>query len=759
MLGRISTVLQNAVDALAPPVCPLHDFIFHWKMVMKFYINGNALGKTAIESTNIPERMEQLLKILLEEDSAELNTTGPCLEYLLQHRILDLLVTLAETDCPPGMKQHTFTFVRKLITQIQQPILPHVGIYQPLQRLISLCSGMRASPTESYEIAFLCSLCAVISKQPQLTTIFNNQDVNAGSDGKEENIKSEVLDQAIVSSCGNSQSYSESSHNIPNELKSNFQVDEQSGATTSHSQQNEHLRQVEQEEKLETEMSTITAQLEGLALADSGKKPFIPKRVSLLDALLTFLHSADSRVTVKACEGLMVITSLPSDVFARWVIQHSDLCMVLATRLQTLYGAIPLDVDPNDLDEMQVNWGLDSPLWSDETIFPGCRQVASFLAWLDYCDQLVRESYPIIGLALAVRIRTEFLEAVLGPALLHSKQNLVVTTAFITKCLKQTTAPALLTEFIKWLIGDQREPELPGVTTCQIRHQLLENCFHEQNEISLETLRLFEVILEKPCEYTVSCLISTYLNSRSYYNSTLSDTVIESWSDEEDEREKPRDSLLLDFSPGSSPVSRTLAPSNIHKIINSFLFLLPPQFHSTTDPDECGYEQYIQDADKQYQMWIMRSRHYSWPTEATFPDTSSSDSRPEADHGKQFYEGPFLRMILSRLLHLPYQPYEISLQVTSIVSRLALLPHPYIHEFILNPLLPVLPDVNTVFTTLEAVAGEIITQIPKIPNSRQLLHVTRQRLLGDGPIAPKKMASLMEEGSAFPRVEAVIDME
>jgi hypothetical protein len=93
----------------------------------------------------------------------------------------------------------------------------------------------------------------------------------------------------------------------------------------------------------------------------------------------------------------------------------------------------------------------------------------------------------------------------------------------------------------------------------------------------------------------------------------------------------------------------------------SFLFLLPQHMHSTVDPDESGYEQYVQDTDRQYQACTARCACYGWPSEVTFPepaeydDSGSSDSRPEADHGHHFYEGPFLRMIFTRLARLPYQ--------------------------------------------------------------------------------------------------------
>lgn len=51
------------------------------------------------------------------------------------------------------------------------------------------------------------------------------------------------------------------------------------------------------------------------------------------------------------------MASLPSDVFAHSVACRSDLCTILVNRLNTLFTAIPPDIDPNDLDDMQVNWG------------------------------------------------------------------------------------------------------------------------------------------------------------------------------------------------------------------------------------------------------------------------------------------------------------------------------------------------------------------------------------------------------------------
>lgn len=56
-------------------------------------------SKAPIETTNIPSHLEQMLILLKEEDDAEdAGGTGACLEYLLQHKLLDTLQTLARAD-------------------------------------------------------------------------------------------------------------------------------------------------------------------------------------------------------------------------------------------------------------------------------------------------------------------------------------------------------------------------------------------------------------------------------------------------------------------------------------------------------------------------------------------------------------------------------------------------------------------------------------------------------------------------------------
>lgn len=115
--------------------------------------------------TNIPSHLEQMLDILIQEEGErESGETGPCMEYLLHHKILETLYTLGKADvsavvsakrlclclccagrkvrvdrvlsrpqCPPGMKQQVLNFYTKLLGRIRQPLLPHINVHRPVQ--------------------------------------------------------------------------------------------------------------------------------------------------------------------------------------------------------------------------------------------------------------------------------------------------------------------------------------------------------------------------------------------------------------------------------------------------------------------------------------------------------------------------------------------------------------------------------------------------------------------------------------------------
>ena len=66
----------------------------------------------------------------------------------------------------------------------------------------------------------------------------------------------------------------------------------------------------------------------------------------------------DSRVAVKACEGLILCASLPEPVAAHCMINSTKFCKDLTQRLADTYNKLPDCVNPADLENVQAKWGL-----------------------------------------------------------------------------------------------------------------------------------------------------------------------------------------------------------------------------------------------------------------------------------------------------------------------------------------------------------------------------------------------------------------
>lgn len=795
MISGIQIALKNAIDVIAPPATPLQDFTYHWKQLMNFYVNHLTDCKAPVQTTGIPRHLDRLLEILLEEEK-DGNDPGPCLEYLLQHKLLDLLATLASAETPPGMRMVCLSFLRKLLGRSKHPLLHHAAIYGPVQRLITLCNGNPPSPIEAEEVQFLLTLCFLVCKYPHVTNIINDaptaprQSAAARRNSRRMEVEKvtyiparrrnnsnplfEPLDtQAVTlinpnlfasendrrrSVCSNRSIKIDTAHG--SSVRSNGSVSSRDAESISSSpfaqksicesisgtiaplcesqdyeisgkscedvaSVNEidvHLQNL-RDLRLDTECSGLYDDAENEQSLLKAKVPGKSKCL-LLDALISYVNTADNTVRIRACEGIMVLATLEDTTFAQMVAK-SDLTSVVPNRLENLFNAIPAHVDPTEIDGVDVTWGLDSPLWTKEKKFSGCRQVAAFFMWFDYCNQLIREAHPDVAEELAKSIRVMFFERIVTPAL--ADHHVVLITALVTKCLKELTSSMLCTELGYWLVGRDRDPEIPNVWTSPVLHRLIDNCFTDSDDLTLETLKLFEELIEKRNEHILHCLVLIYLSTRGYYDNTAADSAIASWSDEEDEREREKKGSL-DLSYEQSH-SRTLAPSNIHRIVNCFLSLIPRYLQ--TDPDVNNYERYMADLERQYTTVLTDCSLMAWPLEAvTVDDSASSDSRPEADHcSVRFYMGPFLTMLFDKVGNIPKQKYEINLQLTVVISRLALLPHPYLHEFLLNPLLPLAPGTKSLFTCLQKVVKQLVNEVPKTPDHKRILQETRARLL------------------------------
>ncbi|XP_074100354.1 FHF complex subunit HOOK interacting protein 2A [Cotesia typhae] len=804
MISGFQIALKNTIDVIAPPATPIQDFIYHWKQLMKFYSSHKTNCKVSIENTGIPQHLNRLLEILLAEEK-ESDNPGLCLEYLLQHKLLDWLATLASAETPPGMRLVCLIFFKKFLARTKFPLLHQAAVYGPVMRLIGLCSGSIPSPIEGEEVKFLLTLCFLICRYPHLTNIVNDCSsvrlehcVVKGSERLDVhsvtyipnrqrtnhsinplfeplNTQAITLVNPNLFACDHHQrrsicterfkksakfcdktrrkisgrsNESTSSRDTENSSRCSSPVEKiQDAALETIVDHCDYENCDRESDRVSSSVFDIDAKLQDLEelrldnyrgnglLNDNNdadeKSQSLAESISpdpensnlLLDALISYLNSADNTVRVRACEGIMVLATLEEPAFARTMAQ-SDLSRVLSARLENLFNCIPAHVDPAEIDEIDFTWGLDSPLWTNEKKFPGCRQVAAYFMWLDYCDQLIKEAHPEVAAAFAKAIRLLFFEKVLTPAL--GDHHVVLITALVTETLKKITGSVFNNELGYWLVGIERVA-VADVCETTLIERLIENCYSDSDDLTLETLKLFEAILEARNEHVFHCMILSYLTSRGYYDTSAADSAIASWSDEEDEREREKKGSL-DFCQEQTH-SRTLAPSNIHRIINCFLSLVPRQLQS--DPGEDDYGRYMADWEKQYQRAKAECSLFAWPLEAVSVDDSGSyDSRPEADHcSSRFYMGPFIAMLLDKVSNIPNQKYEINLQLTVVISKLALLPHPYLHEFLLNPLVPLTPGTKSLFNCLQKVIKQLVSDIIKMPKYKDALRETRKKLL------------------------------
>ena len=442
--------------------------------------------------TNIPSHLEQMLDILVqEENERESGETGPCMEYLLHHKILETLYTLGKADCPPGMKQQVLVFYTKLLGRIRQPLLPHINVHRPVQKLIRLCGEVLATPTENEEIQFLCIVCAKLKQDPYLVNFFlENKSKSLVSRGalsviSEDGPKGQDPGSGDVSQCQQ-----------PQEL---------SGATG--------VEPTESEEEPPHQMDDLSASLDDLNVTSLPEASAVrPNQdYNLVNSLLNLTRSPDGRIAVKACEGLMLLVSLPEPAAAKCLAQSTCLCELLTGRLTSLYKALPQSVDPLDIETVEaVNWGLDSYSHKeDASAFPGKRALISFLSWFDYCDQLIKEAQKTAAVALAKAIHERFFVGVMEPQLMQtSEMGILTSTALLHRIVRQVTSDVLLQEMVVFILGEQREPEtLSEISRHPLRHRLIEHCDHISDEISIMTLRMFEHLLQKPNEHILYNLV------------------------------------------------------------------------------------------------------------------------------------------------------------------------------------------------------------------------------------------------------------
>ncbi|MBN3321323.1 F16B2 protein, partial [Atractosteus spatula] len=724
---------------------------------------------TPAKQTDIPWRLKQMLDILVyEEKQQEMEETGPCMEYLLQHKVLETLCTLGKAQYPPGMNQQVLIFFTKLLGQIQQPMLHIINVHRPVQKLIRLCGAVSASQTEKDEVQFLFVICFKLKQDPYVLNYILEREK---STRKPSCTSGEKEKEGGMSPQGSGDHGGQS---VPSSPLSDCTAAPSlaggdPGACSSHSHP-----------------------------TDPSSPPAAQNaQTNLVSALVNLAKSQKSRVALKACEGLLLLASIPKEENAIILTESAALCELLTDRLCELYSLIPTSVDPTDIQTVnRVYWRvLPSQNGKEETCtFPGKEHLEAFLTWLDFCDQLVKDTprkkpilkalhvfsshFQVLASRLAKAVHQQWLTAVMQPQLLQiSEVGVLVATALLFLSVRQISAPLLLEELVFFLLGNRREPEARVDTeTHALRFHLVEHCDHISDEISLATLRLFEELLQKPHEHIVFSLVLRNLEQRSYIAQSSGGAEDRPAGDTEhlDESEElEEDPFFTDMYPESEfntsnqllalpprttkprPPGKTQVTDIVNRYLSvrstvpdlvlqvpykalkcpehsfkrcflvSFVCLVPQEAKTSHCVQESGYDTYVHDAHELFKECTSYSLQWGWP-KTPKPQESV---HPNLD----FYEGHFLKVLFDRITRILDQPYELNLQVTSVLSKLAVFPHPHLHEYLLDPYISLAPGSRSLFSVLIRVIGDLMQRIQHIPHFSEKLLFMRKQLMGQEP--------------------------
>ncbi|XP_057305716.1 FHF complex subunit HOOK interacting protein 2A-like [Hydractinia symbiolongicarpus] len=745
MFTRITSMLHNAVEALAPEMTLLEQFRYHWKCVTQFFLDTSD-ERVSVESTAIPHHLEQMINVLQQEEQENgTASAGPSMEFMLQHKILETMQTLGKADCPPGMKRYVLVFFTNLLGKSRQQLLPHVNVHKPVNKLIRCCGKIKAAPTETEEVQFLLQVSSKLKQDSYLVNFF--------------------LEAPSTTESGSSPPLSP-------------------------------------------------------GMEREREKP----EYSLVDALIVLTNSEDSRVAIKACEGLLLCTSIPEDQAASVIVLYTAFCERMADQLAKLFRGLPAVIDPADMNQLSTTWGFDHEDQAGPPI-TGKRQMIAFFSWLDYVNQLSVEAHSMVSKALAGAIRERFILTAIEPGLSQASEPCAITvTAVLTRCLRLVSSATLAQEFADILLGHDTNPEQPDYQSPhKLRHLLIQRINHLSDQLAVETLRLFQALLQLSYQPIIDTLVVRNFTNRSYIDwknekqsektniinvdtksnndnneilekqnnvqkqdiekknnvvslndhgidNTLPEVSNVAIADEEKEKnntlELPKDSkskVILEENNLDKKVEKKLKTSEsvdntenekikdtgeknesdadvlkfelnindditfskkkVEKVVNGFLLILPDTLKTSQMVGETGYDSYLRDAHKQCQQRAIQTFSFDWPNLLT-------DGCLAATTDDSFYEGAFLHTIFKRLQRILAQPFEINLEVTAIISTLCQFRHPYLHEFLMDTSGVTKDSILTPHRILQKICQDVRNRTSRISNFQTSLLNVRKNLIG-----------------------------
>ncbi|XP_030579580.1 FHF complex subunit HOOK-interacting protein 2B isoform X2 [Archocentrus centrarchus] len=547
--SKFTSMLLQALETREPTVELFDSFVDHWKSITSYYIETTDDSRP-VRQTDIPWHLKQMLDILVyEEKQQAVEDTGACMEYLLQHKLLETLCTLGKAQYPPGMSQQVLLFFSNLLSQVQKPLLQLVNVYRPVQKLIGLCA-LPGSHTEKEEAQFLLVVCSRVKQHPHM-------------------------------------------------LRYILQLPDQPVGDTPSSDQSENTMQAS---------SHRTDPPQPCSQSESAACSSVQSESSLLRVLLHLTKSQRSSVCLKAHESLLLLSGLQSGSSGELLSAHTQLGELLAGRLRELYTLLPLEaVDAAELQSWpHTPWSSQFSRCADPSS-QSVDHMTNFFCWFDFLDHLMREAPQVLSVKLARCVHQLWLVELLQPQLLDTCERVVlVSTSVLCASVRLVRSSSLLDQLVCFLLRSDAFAQLLLQHCDHISDQISMASLSLVEELLQKPHRDILDVLVLSFLQTRSYLSPPAAGQEERQVESGED------SEDLEDDPFFSDSLSFSDSPHPPPPPPP-GPQSAADVVNSFLCLVPVQVRSSQLLQEGGYESYVHDAHTLVTECQALSLSWDWP--------------------------------------------------------------------------------------------------------------------------------------------------
>ncbi|KAI8364250.1 Retinoic acid induced 16-like protein-domain-containing protein [Blakeslea trispora] len=432
-----------------------------WTNIQKYYESAADPLKDAVDLTPIPCSLQNIVKLIQAEEVEYQRATGsletgPCLEYLLQKRVLEELVEFAKVDTPYGMRVHCLRFFCSLVTNVHAQLLPERAVHVPLQKLIT--SSHRLISRHYDELATdaeACSeerLAAISELSLELVKLMHG--IFAHFKGANAAFMDLFFERGWCRSRGE-----------------NVWRCSKDGKTL-------HRRRESVEEKIAWDR-------------------FLIPRFDMFQALIDFMNIPGETGEIAREAILFALRLLEDDPeYVCYIVEYSNLCEVIAERLALFFANLPKNVgafaisNNNRITSVRpsrrhIRFSIPAMITNNsliitvnaqssfkkkrrkrspfdinfvrtlESIQEGERVVDEFYSFWEYLNDVARVAEKRLMTALMAQLTTSFWHPVICTALSSpSAEIATAATAYTTEMIRSLTDQRLLHVFLVVLLGE-----------------------------------------------------------------------------------------------------------------------------------------------------------------------------------------------------------------------------------------------------------------------------------------------------------------